>query len=163
MKTAISTPISSASAPSLVPPLSCSQRQWLRLAGFSLFGLLTIAPTVVQAIELPEAETPLHLVCEKAAEQLICQPDPAPAQASATGADFSSSHTQTTATIEPGFFSPDHQAMLSNWLLGLAYLLPIGLGLGIFLGDRYANYRAAIIKHQIEVLERIWQQAQQER
>jgi hypothetical protein len=118
---------------------------------------------VVQAIELPETETELHLVCVKAAEQLICQPDPAPAQASATRAGFSSSHIQTTATIEPVFFSTAEQSMLSNWLLGLAYLLPLGLGLGIFLGDRYANYRSAVIKQQMEILERIWQRAQQER
>ncbi len=38
-------------------------------------------------------------------------------------------------------------------------LTPIFLGLGIIIYDRYLVYRAAVLREQIETLERLWQQS----
>ncbi|MBE9037304.1 hypothetical protein [aff. Roholtiella sp. LEGE 12411] len=38
-------------------------------------------------------------------------------------------------------------------------LTPIGVGLGIIFYDRYLFYRAAVLKEQVEMLERLWQQS----
>jgi hypothetical protein len=170
METDISAPTSSAASPSsvLFPHLDrrSTPSRFLKLLAFCLTtsGLLAIAPTPAQAIESQmEAEAALHLVCVKEAEQFICKPDRATAQESDMAPQPFENSIRATATIEPLFLSPSQQSMLSNWLLGLAYLLPVGLGLCLFLSDRYANYRSAIIKHQVEALERIWQRAQHEK
>lgn len=62
-------------------------------------------------------------------------------------------------SLTPPFFTPAEQAVIANILIGVGYLLPIGLGLGIFLYDRYASYRETLLKQQIETLERIWQES----
>jgi hypothetical protein len=116
-------------------------------------GLLTLIPTRAGAIESPmEAEAGLQLACVKTDAQYICQPT--------QGSALTSTEAQVTATVTPSLFSPAEQAMLSDLMLGLAYLLPVGLGLSLFLSDRYAHYRTAVMKHQVETLERIWQQTQ---
>ncbi|MEH2424320.1 MAG: hypothetical protein V7K48_26445 [Nostoc sp.] len=38
-------------------------------------------------------------------------------------------------------------------------LTPIFVGLGILFYDRYLVYRAAVLKEQVEMLERLWQQS----
>ncbi|MBE9049968.1 hypothetical protein IQ243_06010 [Nostocales cyanobacterium LEGE 11386] len=38
-------------------------------------------------------------------------------------------------------------------------ITPIFVGLGIIVYDRYLVYRAAILKEQVEMLERVWQQS----
>ncbi|MBW4554908.1 MAG: hypothetical protein KME59_03030 [Trichormus sp. ATA11-4-KO1] len=40
-----------------------------------------------------------------------------------------------------------------------ALITPIFVGLGIIVYDRYLVYRAAILKEQVEMLERVWQQS----
>ncbi|MGH1392753.1 MAG: hypothetical protein ACRAVC_01775 [Trichormus sp.] len=47
-------------------------------------------------------------------------------------------------------------AILIQWLI---VLIPIFVGLGIIIHDRYLVYRAAILKEQVEMLERLWQQS----
>jgi hypothetical protein len=47
-------------------------------------------------------------------------------------------------------------ATILQWLvLGT----PVGIGLGILVYDRYLVYRTAVLKAQIEMLERLWQQS----
>jgi hypothetical protein len=38
-------------------------------------------------------------------------------------------------------------------------LIPVFIGLGIIIYDRYLMYRAGILQEQIEMLERLWQQS----
>jgi hypothetical protein len=47
-------------------------------------------------------------------------------------------------------------ATLLQWLI---LLTPICIGLGILVYDRYLVYRAAVLKEQIAMLERLWQQS----
>jgi hypothetical protein len=47
-------------------------------------------------------------------------------------------------------------AKLLEWFF---LLVPICIGLGIILYDRYLVYRAAIFQQQVEMLERLWQQS----
>ncbi|MCD8485369.1 MAG: hypothetical protein LRZ84_01120 [Desertifilum sp.] len=44
-------------------------------------------------------------------------------------------------------------------MIGLAYSLPVGGFLGVLLYDRYCQYRAAVLREQIQRLERAWQQS----
>jgi hypothetical protein len=62
--------------------------------------------------------------------------------------------------VQPQVLTSTQQEWISNLLIGMAYLLPVGLGLGIFMYDRYMRYRATLLQHHIETLERIWQQNQ---
>lgn len=39
------------------------------------------------------------------------------------------------------------------------FILPLGICLGIFLYDRYYVYRTTVLKEQVEMLERLWQQS----
>lgn len=135
---------------------------WLRVEGVQLLtlclatlGLLTIATTTGQATESQqetEPEAALQLVCTQQADHFICDP--------ASGELPTSTHSSSiTATIVPQFFTSTEQSVISDVLLGVTYLLPLGLGLGIFLYDRYANYRTTLLKQQINILERIWQRS----
>lgn len=138
---------------------------WLRIEGVQLLplclamlGWLTIAPTTGQAAESQqEPEAALTLVCTQQADHFICNPASNESPTSLRSSDLTA--TDLTATIAPQFFTPIEQSAISDVLLGLTYLLPIGLGLGIFLYDRYANYRTTLIKQQINALERIWQRS----
>ncbi|MBD2312265.1 hypothetical protein H6G20_11380 [Desertifilum sp. FACHB-1129] len=57
------------------------------------------------------------------------------------------------------FLTSQQQSSLSNLLIGLAYSLPVGGFLGVLLYDRYCQYRAAVLREQIQRLERAWQQS----
>jgi hypothetical protein len=70
-----------------------------------------------------------------------------------------SSASTTAAAATPHFLSPAQQESICNILLGTLYfVLPVGLGLAIFLNDRYSNYRSALLHQQIQLLERLWHQ-----
>lgn len=47
-------------------------------------------------------------------------------------------------------------AIIIQWFI---VLIPIFVGLGIIIHDRYLLYRAAILKEQVEMLERLWQES----
>lgn len=129
----------------------------LQLLAFCLTtaGGLTIAPLPGQAAESQmEAEAALHLVCTKEAEHFICNPA---ANQPAPNVEENAVKARVTATLVPQFFTPTAQAAIADVLLGVTYLLPVGLGLGIFLYDRYAHYRASLLQQQINSLEQIWQ------
>ncbi len=57
--------------------------------------------------------------------------------------------------------SSEQQRVIVNILLGFGFLVPCGGLLGIFLYDKYCTYRSAVLKEQIELLERLWQQMSQ--
>ncbi|MBE9199901.1 MULTISPECIES: hypothetical protein [unclassified Nodularia (in: cyanobacteria)] len=50
------------------------------------------------------------------------------------------------------------QYRLASILQWFVIITPIFVGLGIIIYDRYLVYRAAILKQQVEMLERLWQQ-----
>ncbi|AUT03461.1 hypothetical protein CLI64_25310 [Nostoc sp. CENA543] len=47
-------------------------------------------------------------------------------------------------------------AIIIQWFI---VLIPIFVGLGIIIHDRYILHRASILKEQVEMLERLWQQS----
>ncbi|UKO98939.1 hypothetical protein [Nostoc sp. UHCC 0870] len=47
-------------------------------------------------------------------------------------------------------------AIIIQWFI---VLIPIFIGLGIIIHDRYLVHRAAMLKEQVEMLERLWQQS----
>jgi hypothetical protein len=51
------------------------------------------------------------------------------------------------------------QYKLATILQWFFVLTPICVGLGIIFYDRYLFYRAAVLKEQVEMLERLWQQS----
>ncbi|MDP5338429.1 MAG: hypothetical protein NWQ28_07605 [Nodularia sp. (in: cyanobacteria)] len=51
------------------------------------------------------------------------------------------------------------QYRLASILQWFVLITPIFVGLGIIVYDRYLVYRAAILKEQVEMLERLWQQS----
>lgn len=128
-------------------------------------GLLATTPSAAfsrDANSQMEVEAAVHLTCVKEAEHFICEPE----KAIRTGENLgqhrgTTDATRVTATVIPQFLNSAQQALVSNSLLGLTYLLPIGLGLGILMCDKYANYRSAFLRQQVEILERIWQQRHQ--
>lgn len=84
-----------------------------------------------------EAEAALHLTCAKEAEHFICHPQKSVQIGENLGQHQGTvSVTRVTATVVPQFLSPEAQELISNSALGLTYLLPLGLGLGILMCDR---------------------------
>jgi hypothetical protein len=67
----------------------------------------------------------------------------------------------SSANVVPQVLSPAQQKSIANIALWIGYLLPCGACLGIFLYDKYSAYRSAILKEQIEMLERLWKQTHQ--
>ncbi|MBD2386479.1 hypothetical protein [Cylindrospermum sp. FACHB-282] len=53
----------------------------------------------------------------------------------------------------------DEHYPITTILQWLFLIIPIGIGLGIIGYDRYLVYRAAVLKQQIEMLEKLWQQS----
>jgi hypothetical protein len=51
------------------------------------------------------------------------------------------------------------QYRLASILQWFVLITPIFVGLGIIIYDRYLAYRAAILKEQVEILEKLWQQS----
>ena len=127
-------------------------------------GLLATTQTVAfsQDANSEMKAAALHLTCIKQAEHFICQSQKTVQTGENLGQHQSTTGaTRVTATVVPQFLSPAQQKLISNILIGLTYLLPVGLGLGIWMCNRYARYRSAFLKQQVEVLERIWQQSHQ--
>lgn len=107
---------------------------------------------------------PVFALCLTAIGGLTIASPPGQSAESQTGSQsVSAVSSSTTAPIAPQFFTPAEQAAIANALIGLGFLLPIGLGLGIFLSDRYTHYRATLLKQHIETLERIWQESNMQR
>lgn len=128
--------------------------------GVMSLGVLVAGQTAALAksdFSQMEAESALHLVCVKEAQHFICQPD---ASSQPVQGSTPTNTNQITATMQPQVLTSTQQEWISNLLIGMAYLLPVGLGLGIFMYDRYMRYRATLLQHHIETLERIWQQNQ---
>lgn len=61
-------------------------------------------------------------------------------------------------TTLAGQLVPTEQKDLLKFIF---FVLPSGLCLAIFLYDRYCVYRTALLKEQVEMLERLWQQSMQ--
>jgi hypothetical protein len=59
----------------------------------------------------------------------------------------------------PQLFDNAQQEQISHILLGFIYfVLPVGVGLSIFLHDKYVQHRSATLNKQIEILEQVWKQ-----
>ncbi|MCM0591619.1 MAG: hypothetical protein HEQ35_22035 [Gloeotrichia echinulata IR180] len=73
---------------------------------------------------------------------------------------------QSQASIKISDCALNHQKPITvqqyqfTTILQLFFVLtPICLGLGIMIYDRYLVYRAAVLREQVETLERLWQQS----
>jgi hypothetical protein len=144
---------------------------------FKLFNLLTVclatsgllapaqaalADSVERQMNVEEAQ---HLVCVKEAQHWLCEveksgerdSESAPNQGAVKEAKATESLKSSALTVVPPLLTPAQQGTIANILLWFSYLLPCGLGLGIFLYDKYCVYRAAVLSEQIETLERLWQ------
>lgn len=51
------------------------------------------------------------------------------------------------------------QYRLASILQWFVLITPVFVGLGIIIYDRYLAYRAAILKEQVEILEKLWQES----
>ena len=67
------------------------------------------------------------------------------------------SESLNSSTASGQLLTSTQQAMIADNLLWLAYLLPAGLLLRLFLSDRYSEYRESVLKEQIKTLEKLWQ------
>ena len=60
-------------------------------------------------------------------------------------------------------FDNAQQEAISQILLGFIYfVLPVGVGLSIFLHDKCVQQRSATLNKQIEILEQVWKQTPQD-
>ncbi|MEG3850978.1 hypothetical protein QT971_28275 [Microcoleus sp. herbarium19] len=60
-------------------------------------------------------------------------------------------------------FDNAQQEIISQMLLGFIYfVLPAGVGLGIFVHGKYTQHRSATLNKQIEILEQVWKQTPQD-
>jgi len=151
---------------------------------FKLFNLLTVflatsgllapakAATVGSRLEQQMNLEKTHLVCVKQAQHLLCDVEGSGERKARRvspldyrqeslnqGAVKSAKATQIpkSSTVNVPL-SPAAQGTISAILLGFIYLfLPFGLSLGLFLYEKYYVYRDAVLKEQIELLERLWQ------
>ncbi len=143
---------------------------------FKIFNLLTVflatsgllapakAAVVGSSVEQQMNVEKTHLVCVKQGQHLLCDVEgsgerdrqESPNQEVVKSAKATQSLKSSTVNVVP--LSPAAQGTISNILLGFIYLfLPVGLGLGIFLYDKYCVYRDAVLHEQIEILEKLWQ------
>jgi uncharacterized membrane protein len=82
------------------------------------------------------------------------------AQTALGASAVTTNHQSTSRAAVPQLLTPTQQGAIANFLLGFAYVgLPVGFCLSIFLHDRYYAYRSAILKQQVEILERLWEQS----
>ncbi len=123
------------------------------------------AQGVEQQINPEQAE---HLICVKAGQHLLCDiknSEEREQQLAHRGAVKQAKAAvplkTSTDNVVPQLLSPAQQRLMANILLGIGYLLPCGVCLGIFLYDKYRTYRCALLQEQIEFLERLWQQSTQ--
>ncbi|MBD6618995.1 hypothetical protein FNW02_25025 [Komarekiella sp. 'clone 1'] len=78
------------------------------------------------------------------------------------GTHFSQSQASTKPSdrnVVNQMLTVAEQYKLATILQWFFVLTPICLGLGIIFYDRYLFYRAAVLKEQVEMLERLWQQS----
>ncbi len=139
----------------------------LAISCFALVGMMTITaasiaqPAVAQSSttqrigqSTSKTITP-HLICTADAHGSMCNPE-------SPALKFDGEHNQaaqeTTKVALPQPLSNVQMEHLTDLLLGLIYVvMPVGLGLSIFLHDRHQ----ATIDAQIERLEKLWQQSSQ--
>ncbi len=129
-----------------------------------------VGHTLERHTDVEEAQ---HLICVKEAQHFLCDFESGREaqkahplgyhQGTSNKGDVESAkaiqnHNSSHTTVVPPLLSPAQQKSVADLLLGFIYfVLPGGLVLGIFLYDKYCVYRAAVIKKQIESLERLWQ------
>jgi hypothetical protein len=104
-----------------------------------------------------------HLVCRKEGEHFLCNVEKreSPDQDAVKKIQSTDKLKSSTVNSFPQLLSSDQQRVIVNILLGLGFLIPCGTLLGIFLYDKYYAYRSAVLKEQIELLERLWKQTSQ--
>lgn len=130
-------------------------------------GCLAIAPTAFgQSVDQHiNGEDVQHLTCVKDAQGLMCKTEerdsePAGNPGNVSEAGVPESLKVSSITTVPQMISSAQLELISNVLLGFLYfVLPTGIGLAIFLHDKYSSYRSAILDKQIEILERLWMQS----
>ncbi|MBV8884192.1 MAG: hypothetical protein JO235_09375 [Chroococcidiopsidaceae cyanobacterium CP_BM_RX_35] len=114
-------------------------------------GLLTSTQAafgITQPQQMKRGEVE-HLTCVKQAHQLTCQEEISGEQSRAT--------SKQAGLAAPQSLSPQAQKLAAKVLIWLSYLLPSSLLLWIFLSNGYSAYRSAVLKQQIERLEKLWQ------
>ena len=134
---------------------------------FATSGLIAPAQVVFAGslAEQTETATAQHLVCVKEEQHFLCDIDNSEKRnsqaeqnrgtAKATKATGSNPSNEAAVTQ---IVTPAQQERIANFFLIFIYfILPGGLGLGMFLHNRYCVHRAAAIQKQIELLERLWQ------
>jgi hypothetical protein len=132
-------------------------------------GFLAIASSAFgQSVELQiNGENVQHLTCVKDTQGLMCKTEQRDSQSTQKTADVREAGTAkslkaSTLMPVPQLLSSAQLEFISNVLLGFLYLvLPVGLGLGIFLHDKYYAYRSNLLSTQMELLERLWKQSSQ--
>ncbi len=105
-----------------------------------------------------------HLTCVKDAQGLMCTIDESQERDHEVAKKAGTAKTLKASTVAavPQLISSTQLGFISNVLLGFLYfVLPVGLGLGIFLHDKYYAYRSNLVKEQIDLLERLWKQSPQ--
>ena len=85
-----------------------------------------------------------------------------PSQGVVGEAKANESLASSTLTVMPQLLNPAQQGSIANILLGVGYLLPCGICLGIFVYDKYCAYRVTVLNKQIESLEKVWEQSTQQ-
>jgi hypothetical protein len=135
----------------------------------TLGGLAPDQAAFAQGVEQQiNPEQAQHLICVKEGQHLLCdikksgeRQQQSAHQGVVKEAKAPVSLKSSTVNGVPQLLSPAQQTLIANILLGIGYLLPCGVCLGIFLYDKYYAYRSAVLKEQIEFLERLWQQSTQ--
>lgn len=129
-------------------------------------GCLAIASAAfAQSVKLHiDGEGVQHLTCVKDAQGLMCKTEERDSELAGNPEDVkdgaSESLKASTIKTVPQILSSAQLEFISNVLLGFLYfVLPTGIGLGIFLHDKYSSYRNAILDQQITILERLWTQS----
>ena len=135
----------------------------------TLGGLAPTQAVFAQGVEQQiNPEQAQHLICVKAGQHLLCDiknseereqqsAHPGAVKEAKAAVNLKSSTVSGVSQL----LSPAQQTLMANIFLGIGYLLPCGVCLGIFLYDKYRAYRCALLQEQIEFLERLWQQSTQ--
>ncbi|MBC7970411.1 MAG: hypothetical protein H7Z11_09835 [Verrucomicrobia bacterium] len=123
-------------------------------------SMMVISPAAVA-----QASVTQHSTCTADVQGLMCNPGDRVLEAptvneSSVGAPVPQAATKTASVLQP--LSNTQMERLADILLGLTYfVLPVGLGVGLFLYDRHQAQRTATLEAQIKLLEKLWHQSPQ--
>ncbi len=127
-----------------------------------LFTLLVISPALLvlhivwgkhlEFVKMQNLVCEIHKIYSGNSAELLQEANTNPSQYQTNNATFDHNLVNRLLVVA-------EQYRLASILQWFVLITPIFVGLGIIVYDRYLVYRAAMLREQVEMLEKLWQQS----